>query len=82
MLLAGIKTMNVTVKLFATLQKGRFEIRVFEVNDGSTPGDIMEGIGIPGSEVSLIFINNAHAGPDTVLKEGDTLALFPPVGGG
>jgi sulfur-carrier protein len=74
--------MQITVKLFATLQKDRFDIREFEIPEGTRTIDVMGIIGIPDAEVALIFINNVHAGLDTVLEQGDTLALFPPVGGG
>jgi len=39
-------------------------------------------LSIPDTEIALIFIKNVHAGLDALLKNGDTLALFPPVGGG
>jgi molybdopterin synthase sulfur carrier subunit len=74
--------MQITVKLFATLQKDRFDIRELEIPEETRTIDIMGIIGIPDGEVALIFINNVHAGLDTVLEQGDTLALFPPVGGG
>jgi sulfur-carrier protein len=70
------------VKLFASLQKGRFEAREFELPEGTKTRDVLELTGIPESEAALIFINNTHAELDTVLNEGDSLALFPPVGGG
>jgi molybdopterin synthase sulfur carrier subunit len=74
--------MNVTVKLFATLRKGRFDIRELELPEGTRTIDAIGMLGVPDSEVALIFINNLHAGLDTVLERGDTLALFPPIGGG
>jgi sulfur-carrier protein len=74
--------MRVIVKLFATFQKDRFDIKELEIFEGTRAVDIIEKIGIPLAEVALIFINNCHAGLDAVLKDGDTLALFPPVGGG
>jgi molybdopterin converting factor small subunit len=42
----------------------------------------MHDIGIPEKEVRLIFVNGRHASLEDRLAEGDTLALFPPVGGG
>ncbi|HOB69491.1 MAG TPA: MoaD/ThiS family protein [Syntrophorhabdaceae bacterium] len=38
--------------------------------------------GIPENEVILIFINNRHGRRDKKLVDGDTIAIFPPVGGG
>jgi sulfur-carrier protein len=74
--------MHVIVKLFASLQKGRFDTREFELSEGTRTRDILIITGIPESEAALIFINNTHAELDTVLNDGDTLAFFPPVGGG
>ena len=37
--------------------------------------------GLPKEEIKLIFVNNKRAGFDTVLKDGDQVALAPPVGG-
>jgi sulfur-carrier protein len=74
--------MHVTVKLFATLRKDRFDERELELADGVTAGDIIDMITIPSTEVTLIFINGRHSTPETKVADGDTLALFPPIGGG
>lgn len=73
---------TITVKLFATLQIGRFEIRNEQCADGITVRDIMEKHGLSKDQVLLILINGRHAEYDTVLADGDTVALFPPIGGG
>jgi molybdopterin converting factor small subunit len=74
--------MHVTVKLFATLRKDRFDEKDFELPDEVTPGEIIDMIAVPPTEVTLIFINGRHGTPETKLADGDTLALFPPIGGG
>ena len=74
--------MHVTVKLFATLRKDRFDEKDLELPDGVTAGEIIDMIAIPPTEVTLIFINGRHSMPEAKLVEGDTLALFPPIGGG
>jgi sulfur-carrier protein len=74
--------MHVKIKLFASLQKGRFDTGELEFPDGTRIRDVLEIIGVSESEAALIFINNTHAELDSVLKDGDTLAFFPPVGGG
>jgi sulfur-carrier protein len=74
--------MHVTVKLFATLRRDRFDADDLELPEGVTAGEIIGRIGIPATEVTLIFINGRHSTPDTKLAEGDTVALFPPIGGG
>jgi sulfur-carrier protein len=74
--------MHVTVKLFATLRKDRFDEKDIELADGVTTGEIINMIAIPPTEVTLIFINGRHSTPQTKLADGDILALFPPIGGG
>ncbi|HOW53021.1 MAG TPA: MoaD/ThiS family protein [Syntrophorhabdaceae bacterium] len=74
--------MRVTVKLFATLQKDRFGVIEGEFPEGTTVGDIVRHYGVPEKDVTLIFINGRHGEFETGLSDGDTLALFPPVGGG
>lgn len=73
---------TVTIKLFAMLREGRFDARTEVFPAGVTAGDIIKRLGIPEREVTLIFINNRHGQIDTKLADGDTIALFPPVGGG
>jgi len=74
--------MQVTVKLFATLRKDRFDEKTFELPDEVTAGEIIDSVGIPPTEVTLIFINGRHSMPEAKLADGDILALFPPIGGG
>ncbi|OPY66022.1 MAG: ThiS family protein [Syntrophorhabdus sp. PtaU1.Bin002] len=74
--------MRVTVKLFATLRQERFDIDTFDLAENTTVGDIVTKLGIPRNEVTLIFVNGRHADRATRLADGDSVALFPPVGGG
>jgi molybdopterin synthase sulfur carrier subunit len=74
--------MHVTVKLFATLRKDRFDEKDLELADEVTAGEVIDMIAIPPTEVTLIFINGRHSTPETKLTDGDILALFPPIGGG
>jgi molybdopterin synthase sulfur carrier subunit len=74
--------MKVRVKLFATLQRGRFKTSVQEYEEGITVAEVCRTLGISMNKVSIIFINNTHADHDRILQENDELALFPPIGGG
>jgi molybdopterin converting factor small subunit len=74
--------MQVVVKLFATLRQGRFDIDILDLPSGTTVRHIVQKLGIPEKEVTLIFINGRHGEPTSELHEGDTIAMFPPVGGG
>ncbi len=74
--------MVATIKLFATLQAGRFDVRNEEFADGLTVHDIMKKYGLTKKHVLLILINGRHADYETEVTDGDTVALFPPIGGG
>jgi sulfur carrier protein len=74
--------MQVTVKLFATLRQGRFDIDILDLPPGTKIIDVVQRLGIPEREVTLIFVNGLHREFLTELHDGDTLAMFPPVGGG
>lgn len=74
--------MRVTVKLFATFRKGRFDVDVREVPAGTTVSEIAESVELPGKEIGIVLVNGRHAGLSKVLSEGDAVAIFPLVGGG
>ncbi len=74
--------MTITIKLFATLQKGRFDIETREIAPDTPIQSIIEDLGISKEEAAIIFVNHKHAPLDYQLKEGDILAIFPPIGGG
>jgi sulfur-carrier protein len=74
--------MTITVKLFASLRDNRFKISAREQSDGTDCRKIMRDLGIPEEEVGIVLINGRHFSLDQVLNDGDTLAVFPLVGGG
>jgi sulfur-carrier protein len=74
--------MRVTVKLFATLRDHRFSVDTFEFEPGTTVAGVVRHLGISEKEAALILLNGRHTDLATGLNNGDTLAIFPPVGGG
>lgn len=74
--------MGIKIKLFATLRFGRFSEKLCEMKPGATISNIIEELGLPPEQVSIIFVNGRHAKPDTILNDGDEVAMFPPIGGG
>ena len=73
--------MRVKVKLFASFREGRFVEEDREYAPAATVSDVVSDLAIEG-KVAIIFLNGRHARPDQPLSDGDTLALFPPIGGG
>ena len=77
--------MKVHLKCFATLAEGdvcdfRDSVQN-ELIEGETVNALVERLGLPKKDVKIIFVNNKVAAFDTVLKDGDQVALSPPVGG-
>ncbi|HVN72770.1 MAG TPA: MoaD/ThiS family protein [Desulfomonilia bacterium] len=75
-------SMPITIKLFASLRKDRFDEDTRVYTSGITGRRIVQDIGIPEKEIRLVFVNGRHASLEDLLADGDTLALFPPIGGG
>jgi len=74
--------MRITVKLFANFRVNRFKEGVREYPDNALVKDIIRDLDIPEPEVGIIFINGRNRSKDDILADGDTLSLFPLVGGG
>ena len=72
----------IEVCLFATLRQGRQKVYQVEHSSVNTIQDIMDVLGVPRSEVNIMLINGFHQKPETPVKDGDIVSLFPAVGGG
>lgn len=72
----------VEVRLFATFRDGREKITFFDAGQFQTAGEIVDHFNIPQEEVAICLINGRHTKLENPVKDGDVLALFPPVGGG
>ena len=74
--------MKVTVKLFATLRNfGPVEQEV-DLGEGSTLEDLVRMLKLPDKIPLLKIVNGEHRTIHYRLKEGDEVALFPPIAGG
>jgi molybdopterin synthase sulfur carrier subunit len=74
--------LKVKIKLFATLRQARFDIAEKEFKEGITIDDIMQELNLPEEDVSIIFVNGRHADTAYKSQNNDTIAFFPPIGGG
>ena len=72
----------IEVRLFATLRQGRQKVYQVESSSVNTVQDIMDVLDVPRSEVNIMLINGFHQKPETPVKDGDLVSLFPAVGGG
>lgn len=74
--------MRVTVKLFATFRDGRFKVEERDLPEGSQVLDLLVPLRILPEEIAICLVNGRNVDEKHVLRDGDTLAIFPPVGGG
>ena len=70
------------VRLFATLRGERDKVTKVEWQEGMDGYALLAELDIAPEDVSMFLINGMNSKPDTLLKADDTIALFPPVGGG
>jgi sulfur-carrier protein len=74
--------MKLTVKLFATFRQGRFEVAELERPAGATVGSLADDLRIRRDEIGIVLVRGRHAGLDHQPAPGDTVSIFPLVGGG
>lgn len=74
--------MKITLKLFATFRKGRFDIEVREYPPGTRVRDVVDQLDLKHQELGILMVNSRHVDLDRELIDGETLAIFPLVGGG
>jgi sulfur-carrier protein len=79
--------MRIQLSLYASLashlpEKGGGNSCTLEVQEGTAVRDILGQLKIDLDVPKIIFLNGLHAAFDDVLKNGDRLAVFPPIAGG
>jgi molybdopterin synthase sulfur carrier subunit len=80
--------MRITLKYFASIRDlVGTDGEEITIHQGSTVEGLLEAlkghhIQFKGVELILVAVNDAYVDPGTILKEGDVVALFPPVSGG
>ena len=74
--------MEVEVKLFAPLQKGRFERAGVNLPQDSSMADLLEKLDISPSDVGILVVNERDATFSQTLHEGDAVTIIPAIGGG
>ena len=74
--------MNITVKLFASFRTGRFGEQLRSCTEGCTAAELLAELGIAEAEVGVMLVNGKHITRAEALADGDTLSVFPLLGGG
>lgn len=73
---------KIEVRYFATLRIDGVKREAISIEEGTDAGALLEKLGIPEDDIAILLVNGVRKDPDTILKEGDVVSLFPPVGGG
>lgn len=74
--------MKVEIRLFSIFRDGREKRYSLDLEEGSTPENIINMFKIDEKEIAILLINGRDGKLDTTLMNNDVLSLFPPVGGG
>jgi len=80
--------MRIRIRFFASFRQiTGVDSEELDVTEGLTVGTLIEDLkrrheALEEKMKMLVAINGEYADPDTVLREGDEVALFPPVSGG
>lgn len=82
-----LSDMKIEVKTFATLRRvfpdNKQGIGSVELPDGATIEDLLAKLGITLPQAQMVLVNGQHQGDyKAVLKDGDTVSIFPPLAGG
>ena len=84
--------MKITFKLFATLtdylpaDARQSNVALLDVPADASISQVIEPFGLPPKLVHLVLVNGVYVQPadrlSHTLKEGDVLAIWPPIAGG
>jgi len=78
------KSIIVTIKFFATLRQYGPTKEVLSIPENSEIKVLFDKYNIPKDERRAIILVNGRPHKDlkTILREGDLISIFPPIGGG
>lgn len=83
--------MKIHYELYATLMKylppgNSRHRRELDIQPDTVPYEIIDQLNIPREQAHLVILNGIFVTPDkrnhAIFKEGDVLAIWPPVAGG
>ena len=78
------KTITITIKFFATLRQYGPAKEVLTIPENSEIKLLFDKYNIPKDERRAIILVNGRPHKDlrTIMKDGDLVSIFPPIGGG
>ena len=77
------KESYIQLQLFASLRKFMPPVAdSYAIEPGMTVGRLMAQLDVPQDQIKLVFIDGLKAELSTILRGGERVGIFPPVGGG
>ena len=77
------KNITATIKFFANLRDIAPPKKIMTLPTGSTVRTVLDMFTISEETKLIILINGSpHKKRETIIKDGDTVAIFPPLAGG
>ena len=78
---------TIEVRLYATLRKyypdlGIGEPLVMALDDKAKLGNLLNELKLPKEEVKVAFVNGKWEEEGYLLRDGDRIGIFSPIGGG
>lgn len=74
--------MKITINLFASFREGRFDQEQRDLPEGITLRQVVAEVGVAENEIGMSLVNGCHAPMERELRDGDSIFLFPLLGGG
>ena len=80
--------MKITVKFFASLREAVGADKIgLELADGTSVGDMLARLiekypDVKGHQNIIIAVNRKYQNLETILQDGDEVAIMPPISGG
>ena len=74
---------RVQMRLFGSVRVLRPpNAEAYPVEPDAPVADLLGDLGIPPGKVHLTFLNGVRVDRDALVNDGDTIGIFPPLGGG
>ncbi len=78
---------TVEVRLYADLRKYRPNLGIGEplvitLDDEAKLRNLLDGLKVPGEDIKIIMVNGKQEEESYLLRDGDRIGIFSPVGGG
>lgn len=74
--------MEVSVKLYASLQTGKESRLSARLSEPAVVADLLQELNLAQHDVEIIAVNGSLSRFDTPLRHGDKVSLTPFIGGG